>query len=88
MKIRPLGGDIIGMRVNKWWKVHKWLPVIAAMPRMLKELAAKPEAGLLGVQSMGFSLVQYWRSFDSSLVPKRLAIAVTNASPPILAEPI
>src|SRR5580765_3057524 len=56
---------IIGMRVNKWWKVHKWFPVFVAMPRMLKELAAKPEAGLLGVQSMGFSLVQYWRSFDA-----------------------
>jgi len=56
---------IIGMRINKWWKIHKWLPVALAMPRMLKELASKPEAGLLGVQSMGFSLVQYWRSFEA-----------------------
>ncbi|MEP6491905.1 MAG: DUF4188 domain-containing protein [bacterium] len=56
---------IIGMRVNKPWKVHKWVPVFLAMPRMLKELAAKPESGLLGVQSMGLTLVQYWRSFEA-----------------------
>jgi hypothetical protein len=56
---------IIGMRINNIWKVHKWLPVFLAMPRMLKELSGKPELGLLGVQSMGFSLVQYWRSFEA-----------------------
>ena len=26
---------IIGMRVNKPWKLHKWLPVFAAMPPMI-----------------------------------------------------
>jgi hypothetical protein len=56
---------LIGMRINKIWKVHKWLPVFLAMPRMLKELARKPEAGLLGVQSSGLTLVQYWRSFEA-----------------------
>jgi hypothetical protein len=56
---------IIGMRVNKPWKVHKWLPVALAMPRMIKELTRKPQAGLLGVQSMGLTLVQYWRSFEA-----------------------
>ncbi len=25
---------LIGMRVNYWWKVHKWWPVAMAMPRM------------------------------------------------------
>ena len=29
---------IIGMRINKIWKVHKRLPVFFGMPRMLKEL--------------------------------------------------
>jgi hypothetical protein len=56
---------IIGVRVNKPWKIHKWLPVALAMPRMLKELQRKPEAGLLGVESMGLTLVQYWRSFEA-----------------------
>jgi hypothetical protein len=28
---------IIGMRINKRWKLHKWVPVFRALPRMLKE---------------------------------------------------
>lgn len=55
---------VIGARVNKPWKVHKWLPVFLAMPRMLKELKANPESGFLGSVSAGLTLVQYWRSFD------------------------
>jgi hypothetical protein len=59
---------LIGMRINKLWKVPAWLPVATAMPRMLKELSAQPEMGLLGFESW-FSLpnamvVQYWRSFE------------------------
>ena len=55
---------LIGMRINKPWKVHKWLPVFLAMPRMLKELAAHPEMGFLGhIMSPGV-IVQYWRSFE------------------------
>lgn len=38
---------IIGMRVNKPWKLHRWLPVFFAMPRMLASLAKHPEYGLL-----------------------------------------
>ena len=30
---------LIGMRVNKPWKLHKWLPVFLAMPKMLAERA-------------------------------------------------
>ena len=33
---------LIGMRINKLWKVRKWLPVFVAMPRMLRELEARP----------------------------------------------
>jgi len=56
---------IIGMRINKLWKIHKWLPIALAMPRMLKELNARPDSGFLGVQSFGLASVQYWRSFDA-----------------------
>lgn len=56
---------LIGMRVNKWWKVHKWFPVFIAMPKMLKELKANPAAGLMAVESAGLTLVQYWRSFEA-----------------------
>jgi hypothetical protein len=57
---------LIGMRINKPWKVHKWWPVFLAMPRMIKELeAAGPEVGFLGHNGIGIrSTTQYWRSFD------------------------
>lgn len=58
----------IGIRINAFWKVHKWLPVFLAMPRMLRELEKDPESGLLGYQShfgiRNHMLLQYWRSFD------------------------
>lgn len=58
---------LIGMRINKLWKIHKWLPVASAMPRMLKELSQKPGSGFLGFQMYGGLppvIVQYWRSFE------------------------
>jgi len=60
---------IIGMRVNRPWKLHKWLPVALAMPRMLRELSQHSELGLLGVRQflanpLQPTLVQYWRSFE------------------------
>src|ERR1700693_3173308 len=59
---------MIGARINKPWKLSVVLPFLATMPRMLKELAAAPELGLLHVrQHFGFTgvtLVQYWRSFE------------------------
>ena len=55
---------LIGMRINKPWKVHKWLPVFTAMPKMLRELERRPESGFLGsIQTLGV-IVQYWRSFE------------------------
>lgn len=55
---------LIGMRINKPWKIHQWLPVFLAMPRMIRELEARPQSGFLGhVMSPGV-IVQYWRSFD------------------------
>ncbi|MDQ2988608.1 MAG: DUF4188 domain-containing protein [Pseudomonadota bacterium] len=69
-----LDGDfvlfLIGMRLNQPWKVHKWWPVAAAMPRMISELRRQPELGLLHAE-MWFSRtiiqVQYWRSIDQLL---------------------
>ena len=55
---------LIGMRINKPWKLHKWLPVFRAMPRMIRELERRPESGFLGhIMNLGV-IVQYWRSFD------------------------
>ena len=59
---------LIGMRINRLRRVRSWLPAFRAMPRMLRELAADPSLGLLGVHSfwMGRTIiaVQYWRSFE------------------------
>ena len=55
---------LIGMRINRLWKVHKWLPVFLAMPRMLKELQGRPDSGFLGHVMGTKVIVQYWRSFE------------------------
>ena len=52
------------MRINKPWKLSKWLPVFMAMPKMIRELEQHPESGFLG-HTMGIRvIVQYWRSFE------------------------
>lgn len=58
---------LIGMRINKLWKIHKWLPVAKSMPKMLKELSLNPESGFLGFQIVGSIaplIIQYWKSFE------------------------
>ena len=56
---------LIGMRINTFRGLTKALPVVAAMPRMLRFLAQHPESGMLGCQNwFGRTtvLVSYWRS--------------------------
>jgi Monooxygenase af470-like len=55
---------LIGMRINKPWKIHKWLPVFMAMRPMLKELEKHPDSGFLGHIFGMKVIVQYWRSFE------------------------
>ena len=61
---------LIGMRVNQPLKVHRWLPVVRAMPRMIRELIQHPELGFIHAE-MWFSrtaiMIQYWRSLDHLL---------------------
>ena len=66
-----LDGDfvvfLIGMRFNKLLKVHRWFPVLTAMPKMIKELENKPESGFLSYESyIGRTtlMVQYWQSTE------------------------
>jgi hypothetical protein len=77
-KIRPgrvvvdYGEDLVvftvGLRINRLWKVNKWLPVLGSLPKMLRELEADPELGLLdsrfAVSGRVIMAVQYWRSED------------------------
>ena len=68
---------LIGMRFTKLWRVDAWLPVMRAMPRMLRELyvakaaAARGEGedlGFLDARTLlggrGLTVIQYWRSVD------------------------
>ena len=60
---------LIGMRINKPWKVRQWWPVFMAMPRMLRWLDAHPQAGLLHYElalksPLSPVVTQYWRSFE------------------------
>ena len=65
---KPFALFLIGMRVNALWAVHRWGPVAMAMPRMQRELAQKPGAGLLWQRNF-FSgrttlALQYWESTE------------------------
>ncbi len=59
---------IIGMRVNRWWALGKWIPTAMAMGPMLRTLYQHQEKGFLAAQPFlfgrGVALVQYWRSFE------------------------
>ena len=61
---------LIGLRVNNFWAIKKWLPVAQAMGPMMKTLSQNPEKGLLGVENFGriwpieTCMVSYWRSFE------------------------
>ena len=58
---------LIGMRINRFWKIHKWLPVLLAMPKMIREISSEPESGFLGFESWFGNptiMVQYWKSFE------------------------
>ncbi|HLR54713.1 MAG TPA: DUF4188 domain-containing protein [Pseudogracilibacillus sp.] len=67
---------IIGMRVNKWYAVHHWLPIFTAMPPMIKELYTnQAELGFLSMENY-FGLrtthmIQYWKSLDDLLAYAR-----------------
>jgi hypothetical protein len=61
---------LIGMRVNQPLKVHKWLPVARAMPRMITELSRQPELGYLHGEmwfARNIIVLQYWRSMEQLL---------------------
>jgi Monooxygenase af470-like len=59
---------LIGMRINRPWRIDLWLPVFSAMPRMLAELMKDKESGMLGYRlaygAGGPLLVQYWNSHE------------------------
>ena len=65
---QPFVVFLIGMRINQWWRVDKWLPVSNAMGPMLRTLFTHPEKGFLHAEFYwnfsGPMIIQYWRSFE------------------------
>jgi hypothetical protein len=61
---------LIGARINKWWLLPVIWGAAMAMQRMLRELSADPDSGLLAFESYGGRTtlaVQYWRSHEDLL---------------------
>jgi hypothetical protein len=62
---------LVGMRINHFWKIHKWLPVARAMGPMLRSLKRDPSKGMLGYRVLPglrvITVLQYWRSLDQLL---------------------
>ncbi|MDQ6657237.1 MAG: DUF4188 domain-containing protein [Actinomycetota bacterium] len=63
----PVTVFLIGMRINRWWKVRSWLPVVTAMPAMIKHLANHQTSGFLAGQNwFGRTtlMLTYWRKAE------------------------
>jgi hypothetical protein len=61
---------LIGMRVNQFRSVSKWMSVAQSMGPMLQTLHQHPEKGFLGGETffrlfpLATLMVSYWRSFE------------------------
>lgn len=56
---------LIGMRINNWFAIHRWMPVFLSMPKMLKELHINRNLGFRSYEmwlGRTIILVQYWES--------------------------
>lgn len=66
----PLVVFVIGMRINRFAALGRWLPVVRAMGPMLGELSRDADSGFLGAETLWqpwrtVLLLQYWRDFAS-----------------------
>jgi hypothetical protein len=59
---------LIGMTVNRWWRIDQWLPTFLAMGPMLRELSEDPDSGMRGFrltfEGLKPVIVQYWDSSE------------------------
>ena len=58
---------LIGARFNSKWQAFRAFVDLGGrrgMGHMLKYLTEHPDKGLLGYETAGFTVIQYWRSFD------------------------
>jgi hypothetical protein len=68
---KPVVLFLIGMRINKFSTLPRWLWFLRTMPNMLAELEKSPDTGLLWyrqyVSGRVIMVQQYWESFDKLL---------------------
>jgi hypothetical protein len=58
---------LIGARFNSKWQAFRAISDLGGrrgMRHMLDYLTEHPEKGMLGYETAGFTIIQYWRSFD------------------------
>ena len=71
---------LLRIRVNRPLAVRTWLPALAAVPGVLRELAADPALGLLGhtrhLSARAALAVQYWRDLDALIEYAQFAARV------------
>ncbi|GAA3852996.1 DUF4188 domain-containing protein [Streptomyces sedi] len=66
----PLVVFLVGMRINRLWRLREWWSPMRAMTRMLRELSREPARGMLGYRLCLGSprelfVVQYWSSVEA-----------------------
>jgi Domain of unknown function (DUF4188) len=59
---------LVGMRINRLWRLHEWMPVLVAMPTMINELSRDRTLGCLGqprtlVSGRTITVLIHFRSF-------------------------
>ena len=60
---------VVGMRINKLWALHQWLPVALAMPSMVIEQIRNRSIGVVGIPRTFVSgrliqVQQYWKTYE------------------------
>lgn len=55
---------LIGFRLRPSPKALAAVRLLAEFPKMVADLAADPDKGLLAYRSLGLTSIQYWRSFE------------------------
>lgn len=60
---------IIGMSINKLWKIHHWIPIVFSMFKMISEQKKQKDIGLLATEHKLIGnptvFVQYWKSYEA-----------------------
>jgi len=57
---------LVGMRINRPFRVQEWLPMVKAFGDLKKELyESNTDSGFMGCTNLGFlTQVQYWQSLE------------------------